>query len=258
MFLSTFEHVWSSHARLEDGSLELKELSRSHVRAVPCSCVWHPMAGGQKVLWDVMGHTKRVLLSMSKTYRINIYGFCFDFLMDFGGFLMHEPSHFAARCSPAWSSWMVQHSGDPVEKVLPPSVTRAVQLPKHLGLSEHWKTTILIVYPLVMTNSLPWYCIDGPNRNRFGKHSVLKNGWIFAMLNNHLFMTCYHPSRPLIHMCWFGQSQSHMTICSVYDVKFRCSRYFPYVTFSPFSGYSYMNNELWSLFHAAFGHLQRA
>ena len=186
------------------------------------------------------------------------YGFCFDFLMDFGGFLMHEPSHFAARCSPAWSSWMVQHSGDPVEKVLPPSVTRAVQLPKHLGLSEHWKTTILIVYPLVMTNSLPWYCIDGPNRNRFGKHSVLKNGWIFAMLNNHLFMTCYHPSRPLIHMCWFGQSQSHMTICSVYDVKFRCSRYFPYVTFSPFSGYSYMNNELWSLFHAAFGHLQRA
>ena len=54
MFLSTFEHVWSSHARLEDGSLELKELSRSHVRAVPCSCVWHPMAGVKKcygMLW---------------------------------------------------------------------------------------------------------------------------------------------------------------------------------------------------------------
>ena len=44
----------------------------------------------------------------------------YDFLMDFGGFLMHEPSHFA-RCSPAWSSWMVPRSGDSVEKVLPPS-----------------------------------------------------------------------------------------------------------------------------------------
>ena len=54
----------------------------------------------------------------------------------------------------------------------------------------------------------------------------------------------------------FGQSQSRVSRCSVFDV-FTMFTIFTYVAFGPFWGH--MKNELlWSLFHAASGHLQRS
>ena len=53
-------------------------------------------------------------------------------------------------------------------------------------------------YPLVMTNSLPWYIIDGPNRNRWFTN---KKWWIFPVRK--LWMS--HPDgkltrHPLCHV----------------------------------------------------------